>query len=155
MLETAPPLCIVLMGPGKAEINSFNFCINRRLNDIAYAIWYLREVEGIDEMVRAISDADDSLDDLTVVELVFEDCDDMPAVFGRLGFTLAHELGVSYEDTYLMRPIECDNSEITELSSMTLPSYVQRFPTTLAMSRTPVQPEWAVVLELEQSLRSA
>ena len=155
MPESTSPLCIILIGGGDSESHSFVFCINRALHEIAAPVWGLLSIEGIGGILRANSNLDDNLEDQTIVELVFESFDDLPAVFGRIGFTLAYSLGVDCEDTLLFRTVENENPEIAELSFMTLPDYALRFPSTLETSSDREPPEWVKLLELEQSLRSA
>ncbi len=155
MFVFTQPLCIILLDAGDSGPNAFVFCINRPLNEIAETVWYLREVDGVTGMVWANRNVDDNLEDQTIIELIFDDLDDLPAVFGRIGFALAHSLEVAYEDTLLFRPIQDDNPEVTNLSSMTLPSYALKFPTTLETSSDQELPEWSVLQEMEQSLRSA
>lgn len=55
----------------------------------------------------------------------------------------------------MFRPIKTEDPDVDMLSSMTLPSYTLKFPTTLESTRDQELPEWAVMLELEQSLCTA
>ena len=78
-----------------------------------------------------------------------------PSTTCRLAYSLAYDIGASYETVYLFRPIKTEDPDVDMPSSMTLPSYTLKFPTTLESTSDQELPEWAVMLELEQSLCTA
>lgn len=128
MTVSTDQLFVILLGAGASSPDSYAFCINRPIDDIALCISKLGEVEGVKAFTRAERGIDNDGNAQTVVEVIFDGRDNMPAVFGRIAVAFAEFLGLSYRDTLLFREVVGGDSELSELSFMELPDYAERFP---------------------------
>ncbi len=145
-------LFVILLGAGSASPDAYAFCINRPIDDVALCIIDLRQIEGVQDYVKADRSIDHDDNQQTIIEVTFEDRSNMPAVFGRIAVAFAEHLGVSYRDTLLFREVAGDDVEQSELSFMELPSYGLTFPGTFPESIGSVD---ELLEEIEKTFRTA
>ena len=150
-------LFIILLGAGDEERNSYIFCINRSIDDIALSVVRLKNVDGVTDYVKVERNMDDNGDDQTIIEVIFEERPDMPAVFGRIAIFFAGELNVPHDETLLFREVSRGGDhDASPLQFMRLPDFYDRFPSTL---NTPelegLLNEREVLSQLEESLKAS
>ena len=120
-------LFIILLGAGETSSDAYAFCVNRPIHDIAPCIAELKNIEGIRNFAKAIRNVDTDGNDQTIIEVIFESQENMPAMFGRIAVAFAHYLGISYCDTMLFREVVGGDPEASDLSFMTLPDFSLAF----------------------------
>jgi hypothetical protein len=144
-------LLITLIGPGDVHDNSYVFCVNRAIDDVIHGVVGLKDVEGVEDFIKAERSTDEEGAGQTVIEVAFASYNDMPAVFGRIAFVFAHCVGVPYQQTRLARAAGARGTK-SILSSMSLPDFCKKFPSTVGDMSEDGTREEQIIAWLEQSL---